>query len=308
MDNKTQQLASLAKLQHGVFSRPQAFDLGFSKSQIRTRIRRGEWKLLHRGIYQLGLAPLSFQGRLVAASLALPSSVVSHEAAAWLHRFPQFQRNVAAVVCVGPHGTSNSKLARIHRYDGVEHEDLWTVDNIQVTSPALTLFHLSGVLDPTFFRDVLDDALASKRVQIGELYALGEYWTRKGRPRRRVMRALLESRGSGYVAPESQLERVFIDLVEAAALPQPKRQASLPWDPGSSQRVDFLFERAGVLVEVDGRRWHTRTKDFEADRKRDRAAQLHGLLALRFTWDEVKHRPESVIAELRTAIARARAA
>ncbi len=59
-------------------------------------------------------------------------------------------------------------------------------------------------------------------------------------------------------------------------------------------RVDALLVDAPVIIESDGRRWHTRVADFERDRQRDRAAASHGYVTMRFTYDELRCDPDRV--------------
>jgi very-short-patch-repair endonuclease len=44
-----------------------------------------------------------------------------------------------------------------------------------------------------------------------------------------------------------------------------------------------------VIVEADGRTWHTRLEDFERDRQRDAEAAAAGFQTLRFTYHQVLH-------------------
>lgn len=56
-------------------------------------------------------------------------------------------------------------------------------------------------------------------------------------------------------------------------------------------RVDVLIEEWKVIVEADGRAWHTRVADFEYDRWRDNEALRHGYTTVRFTWHQLVHQP-----------------
>lgn len=64
-------------------------------------------------------------------------------------------------------------------------------------------------------------------------------------------------------------------------------------------RVDFAWPAAGLVVEVDGARWHT---DPAADRARDNALARLGWRVLRYTWTEVVHEPSRVLAEIGAAL------
>jgi very-short-patch-repair endonuclease len=47
-----------------------------------------------------------------------------------------------------------------------------------------------------------------------------------------------------------------------------------------------------MIVEADGRRWHTRQADFERDRRRDNAALALGLVVVRFTYKMLVTEPD----------------
>jgi very-short-patch-repair endonuclease len=68
---------------------------------------------------------------------------------------------------------------------------------------------------------------------------------------------------------------------------------------GGPQRVDGLIEPWRLIVEADGRRWHTRVADFERDHARDIAALLHGYLVARFTWSQLTNGHADCVAALR---------
>ena len=308
MRRQTTALATLARNQHGVFSTSQAHHLGFTRHHISTRCRRGDWIPVQRSIFRLAGSTFGLEARLAATCLCIPGAVASHESAAWLHGFPYLSGRVPSVVCVKSEGASTAEHARVHRYDGLEHHDLSVVAGLPVTNQALTIFHLSAVLPAGLIARIVDDRLSARAVTVEDLLALADYWTRRGRPRRDVMRRLLRRRATGYVPPASALEYEFLAVVRHAGLPEPVKQSPLPWDGQRPGRVDFFFPDQGVVVEVDGRRWHAREGDFENDRQRDRLAQLRGLMALRYTWYEVTRTPRAVVAELTHALDRSQAA
>jgi very-short-patch-repair endonuclease len=63
--------------------------------------------------------------------------------------------------------------------------------------------------------------------------------------------------------------------------------------------VDFLWPEYRLAVETDGWQAHRGRQAFEDDRERDAYLRLRGLEILRFTWRQVRDRPESVVAVLR---------
>lgn len=68
-------------------------------------------------------------------------------------------------------------------------------------------------------------------------------------------------------------------------------------------RVDFLLG-SRLVVEVDGREFHNSVLGFENDRARDARLSALGYRVLRFSYAQVVHRPDEVLAAIRASIAR----
>lgn len=67
-------------------------------------------------------------------------------------------------------------------------------------------------------------------------------------------------------------------------------------------RVDFAWPEQRLIVETDGRRWHDPQDARDRDRRRSNAYARHGWLVLRFTWADVVHTPEAVVAAVRDCL------
>jgi very-short-patch-repair endonuclease len=104
-----------------------------------------------------------------------------------------------------------------------------------------------------------------------------------------MLRSLVQERSDdAYQPPTTELERLLYRLLAEQALPQSTRQ--LPMDyPQTSATVDSYIPEWRMIVEGDGRRWHTRKADFERDRVRDNAAAAAGLAVIRFSYQMLKH-------------------
>ncbi len=95
------------------------------------------------------------------------------------------------------------------------------------------------------------------------------------------------------VVHESNLvQRTTVDRIPLRPRPAMVRQAPLPWRPRGASRVDVLIPSWSAIIEADGRRWHTRVRDFEVDQERNNEAVLNGFRTLRFTWSQITTRPE----------------
>jgi len=68
-------------------------------------------------------------------------------------------------------------------------------------------------------------------------------------------------------------------------------------------RVDFLLGDR-LVIEVDGREFHGDHQGFEHDRTRDAKLSVLGYRVLRFSYAQVVHRPDEVVAAIRAALVR----
>ena len=79
----TRRVAAIAARQHGVISLAQLIECGLSASGVRNWVAAGRLFRVHRGVYAVGRADLTAEGRRMAAVLACgPGAVLSHAAAA----------------------------------------------------------------------------------------------------------------------------------------------------------------------------------------------------------------------------------
>jgi len=77
----------------------------------------------------------------------------------------------------------------------------------------------------------------------------------------------------------------------------------VPIDPECSQIVaDGMFPDIKLIVEADGKQWHSSATDIERDRNRDMRLQKHGWTILRFTEDEIKYYTKKVMSKIVTTI------
>ena len=67
--------------------------------------------------------------------------------------------------------------------------------------------------------------------------------------------------------------------------------------------LDFAFPELKICIEVDGYEAHSGRAAFTRDRRRQNTLELDGWLVLRFTWHQIVHEPEWVLAQVRAAIA-----
>ncbi len=277
-------LDGIARRQHGVFHRRQLVEIGYTRRMIEHRRATGAWLSLAPSVYALASHPFTWLRQAKAAELSIEGAAVSHRAAAVLSGFDGYR--AGGIDITVPAGCRNaSPLATVHRT-----KELTSVRRqlIAVTPVARTVVDLSSVVSPWCLERTIDQALLERMTSVGRLEAEIARAARGHQARIGLLRDLVADRGDGYVPPESELEAELYAALESPLLPDHIRQASLPWWSPAPLRVDALIPAWRVIVEIDGRRWHTRVRDFERDRARDHLAQRHGYEVVRFTFRQVR--------------------
>ena len=117
---------------------------------------------------------------------------------------------------------------------------------------------------------------------------------------------LLEALEGGEIARggHSWLERRFLELLDEHGLPRPRTQQVLTRQRDQLVRVDFSFDKANLVVEVLGYRWHRTQSQMRSDANRANALTLAGRRCLQFVYRDVVEEPEHVVATMRRALNR----
>lgn len=289
----------IAEQQAGVITRQQALSVGVSDFVMNERARRGVWRRLEPGTFLLFGEPTALSH--VAGAVASLPAVASHRTAAQIHKIRGGSKTSMEVTV--PHRMSNKHpIVDVHESTDLEPAHITTVSGLRVTSVGRTIFDNSLKMTKAQLRATADDALTRKLVTKSELSDLVVSIGRRGRPGTAKMRWLADDLSVHTAVPESELEQRMLALIRSAQLPEPILQMSLPWRSAVDGRVDMTFRDERVIVECDGRRWHTLAESFERDRRRDNQAQAAGWSVLRFTWADVVDRPLETVRQLRAIL------
>jgi predicted transcriptional regulator of viral defense system len=136
-------IAAMAGRQHGVVSRRQLLDLGISERAIHHRIRRGNLRRIHAGVYAVGHEALPFTARVAAAVLAAGAGAevaASHWTAATVHGLcdpPHRPIDITAV-----NGRRPQRGIVFHR-GALPADDVTFIEGLSVTTAPRTLLDLS---------------------------------------------------------------------------------------------------------------------------------------------------------------------
>lgn len=303
------EIAILAERQHGVFTAAQAREVGLGREAVRHRVASGRWERLAEGVYRLPGSRRTWEQRLVVATYAAgPAAAASHRSAAALLRIPGFDRRGAPEVTTPRRRRHRCPATIVHRWRPFPDHHLTVIDDIVTTRAARTLVDLAGVVHPRRTERAVDNCLAAGSVTFDSLHATFLELAGRGRKGVAVMREVLGERDADYVPPASELEALFMELLRLAGLPEPVRQLDAGDSDGWIGRVDFAYPPLRVLIELDGRRFHSALLDRRADARRDQRLRAAGWReVVRLSWFDVVHQPELVVALLRRLLAEAAA-
>lgn len=284
-------IAALAARQHGVVARRQLLDAGVTHAMVRLRVASERLLPLHRGVYAVGHACLTRDGRRVAALLAAgPGAVLSHREAAALHALVPSAGTRVELTTPRRHHVPGVSVRRAR----LDADDVAAVDGLPVTTLARTLVDLAGVLVRERLRKALEEAERSHRLDVRAIDAvLARTRGRNGRGHVAIRAALADLARGGAAVTRSQLEERFLALLDAHGLPRPSTNA---WTAG--MEVDAIWPAARLAVELDGWEAH-RTRDaFQRDRTRSNDLQAAGWTVLRFTHADVVHDADATAARV----------
>jgi len=284
--------ARLIAAQDGAISRSQASELGFSDAQIAQRLAVGRWVRLCRGVYAPATSESSWHQRLRAAILSNPEALVAGRSAAVLLDFPGFPRTRPEILMPFD-GDSRSDIARVIRSRHFDSISRTKVNRFKTTTPAETVLTLSLRETAATIERLVDDLLARRKLRMVDFDPILDRLAKARQRGLPPLKRIIAARSSdAYRPPTSELERMLYRLLDQPGVPPYSRQLPIEY-PTVRATVDAFIEKWRLIVESDGRAWHTRSADFDRDRKRDNAAAAEGFQVVRFTysmldneWDE----------------------
>jgi hypothetical protein len=293
------ELDRVSRLQHDVFTRQQALATGgIAAEAVKSRVRRGTWRRLYRGVYTSAPGILDRKTELWAAVLyAGQDAALSHETAAELHRLIDGKswpihlavpasRRVTPVAGIRVH-----RLARVYEPPEAHRDPPHTTIEdtvLDLIDTAATLTDAIGWLTSAFGRELTSEIRLRSAMS----------WRNKIRWRTQVLDIL----ACGESGDHSVLEyRYTRDVERPHGLPEPDRQVPFYLPNGQVGRRDRLYAKYRVIVELDGRLAHPPEVKWR-DQKRDRAAIAAGYQPLRYGWSDVDVTPCATAAEFGTIL------
>ncbi len=169
------------------------------------------------------------------------------------------------------------------------------VEGLPVTAAARTVADLARVLPLTAAVVTADSALRREALTQAELAAALVDTHGRGAGQLRRVGALIDPL-SGSV-----LETLTRMVLVGAGL-HPITQHVVRDGSVFVARVDFAWPALRLAVEADGFAYHSDREAYRRDRERLNQLERLGWRVLRFTWEDVVHRPEHVVALVRECL------
>lgn len=268
---------------------------------------RQDWRrnkrilVVHPGVHRVAGAPDTFEQRCLAATIAgAPRCCVSHRAAAQLWEMRSFESEFVDVVV---------KRSRLPRLEGVHVHRSRDLDRfeiahpphgIPITPPTLTLLDLGAVCPWWEVKDAMEQAFVKKLTTPAGLWTAYEMVARPGRRGAGVIRRLLESRSLGDKISDATSEVMFADLCRAYGLPSPVFHFKVRDNRGVFlAEPDFAYPDRRIAIEVDSVSIHGTADALQHDLERQNKLINAGWTILRFSWHDLRFRPEYVAATIR---------
>jgi len=293
-------LVRLAAPHGNAIGRRRLLRVGISSTTIVRAVERGLLWPVHRGVYSVGRPDLSPYGRAWAAIHATRGNrpdARPRAVAGW---------SAAALLGLGAHPSRVVVVTVGHvRVPGIDARRVQALPSEAVVLdpqrlPVLGLPALVADLAPRASLGRIEDLLARADAHRGLVLDPGAIAkaVRNVTGADRVRRALEPYEDAPAGEYRSLVERLAARLVDrlGAGLVEVNGGVTLP--DGRDIEVDILLRDLRVAIEIDGRDAHQRTRQFAADRARDRGLQRLGYRVLRFVYWDVRRTPHIVVADV----------
>jgi len=288
-------LSVLTEARRGWFSRADAMAAGYSDSELRRRLRAGQWSRLSRDVY---VEPSGWPAsepswdrarrlHLLKTRAAIErmgeGAVVSHQSAALLHGLPSWGLDLTKVQVTKPVGRARSDvLADVHR-SRFEPGEVTVVDGLRVVSPARAIAETACASSYEVGVVLADAALHQRLVTPDALVATADryrFW--HGSPAARAAARFAD--GWSESVGESRLRVLMANY----GLPAPRLQVEIRDQDGRLiGRVDFLLG-VRLIVEFDGAMKYGDAADAVlAEKWREDRLRACGYRVLRVSWGDL---------------------
>ena len=291
----------LCREQLGLVLVEDLYALGLTRAEVRNLIRSGRLERVTRRVLRNPGAPRTPHQHVLAVVLdSSPDAFSCSPTAAALWGIAGYRLAPVHVVRLDSATGRRSPLALHHQLARLGREHVTTLGGIPVVRPEVVVLQLAASVHPLRAAAALDSMWRRRLTSGPSLRVALDRLAGSGRNGVTVMRELLDERGDDYVPPASNLERRFETVLRQAGEPPMRRQVDTGGDRWVG-RVDFRDPDHPLLVEVQSETYHSALVDKEHDERRLRDLRAAGFEVVEVTDQQVWHRPDEVVADIRAA-------
>ena len=266
-----------------MISRRQAIGSGMSSSAVASKVACGRWQKIYSGVYATFTGPIGRNARLWAVLLCAGTGAqLSHETAAELLRLADERCPLIHLTIPGERRVRPPEGVVIHRSSHMEQgwrfarevppHTLVEETIMDLMDVAVNFDDAVGWITRAFQRNLTNERNIRRAMDV--------------RKRLRWRDRLEEAIPMAASGTHSPLEYHYDRDVECAhALPSSRKQVPFTKPDGTRGFRDRYYDSYGLVVELDGKRYHDDRRDH--DRRRDNATTATTGATLRYDWDDV---------------------
>lgn len=294
-EERRAKLALLAGNQHAVVAYWQLIRLGFDRGEIDRLVAGKFLHRLHRGVYAVGHANVSQQGRYMAATLACgEGAVLSHWSAAGHWELLGIRQGAEIHVSAPRHRRPPAAI-KAHWTPGLHARDCTLRDRIPVTTVARTLLDLAAIATPKQLQRATNQAERKGLLTESAVRELIE--RNRGRKGIKEFVAVTAAVTASTHRTRSDLEVAFLNFCRRYRLPTPVSNRKV-----EGIEVDMHWPGTRLIVELDSYEYHRTPTSFEQDRRRDAELKLRGYTVIRVTGAWLDTDPQGLARTLRALL------
>lgn len=284
-------LLSFVAARHGIITRAEAAELGYSTSAIDRRIKQGLWIPVFRRIYRVASVPRCYEQDVLAAA-SVAKGAAAMRTAVRLHGLHGYDGRLVETISATTRRPRSGRFIW-HHTDRLPDCDIVHVGPIPITTPTRTLVELGAALPPNLVEVALDSALRQGKTSLPALHRKLAEKCGSGHSGAGVLRRLLDERPDGGV-PESALETRLRRILINHRVPQPVAQFVVEENGRFVARLDYAYPDLKVAIECQSYEWHSGRQSWENDIERHNRLQSLGWLIVYVTWHDLHYRPRTV--------------
>lgn len=290
-------VARLASDQHGAVSTRQLDDLGVDASLRAKWVARGRLERAGpHAFFIAGSAPDWRRDAWAAAANAAGIGYLAGRSAAYLHRLDGFGPRPPELLVQREHRGCRLPYTVRTTSRPLGLDDVVMIDGIRcLTAERLIVESPLFGFTQAETENAIDSAIRARKVHEGRLRQRVLDVVGPGVGGAMLRDALIDTGG------ESRLERWFLAIVRSGGLPRPQMRVICRAERGFAARLDAKFD-CGLVVELEGHATHSLRRQRQHDEERRTRLTLQGHRVIVFTYNDIRNRPDWVLAQVRTAL------